>query len=51
MRTRRLTSPWPFLLSALPKRGIVQNLPPPPRKPAKLKPLPPADKWTQETLL
>jgi hypothetical protein len=53
MRTRRLTSPWPFLLSVLPKRGLVQNLPPKvkKRKPRALPPAPAAHLWVQEGLL
>lgn len=49
MRTRRLKTPWPFLYSAT-KRGLVQNLPPRPKKPSRLKPVRPSDKWEQEAL-
>lgn len=52
MRTRRLTSPWPFLFSVT-ARSLVQNLPPAEkRKPrARLKRVPSSDKWIQEVIL
>jgi hypothetical protein len=51
-RPRRLTSPWPFLYSVVPgRRGLVRNLPPRPKKPTRLKKLPPSAQWTQEMLL
>ena len=48
---RRLQSPWPFPMSVTATGKVLQNLPPKPRKPARLKKLPPADQWTQEALL
>ncbi len=50
MKTRRLKSPWPFPVSVT-ERGLVQNLPPHPPKPKRLKRIPTPDKWTQEYLL
>lgn len=51
-RTRRLTSPWPFLYSVDPgKRGLVRNLPPKPKAPKRLKKVAPPSKWVQEPLL
>lgn len=40
-------------MSVVPGRGLVQNLPPPKKRPRpkKLKPVPPSDFWTQEALL
>lgn len=53
MRKRRLTYPWPFLLSVDEKRGLVENVqPPPPKiKRTRLKKIPPSNTWTQDNLL
>lgn len=50
-RTRRLTAPWPFKHSVLPGRGLVLNIAPRPRKPARLAPVRPACDWEQGALL
>lgn len=51
-RTRRLKTPWPFLWGVEPgRRGLVRYLPPIKPKPRRLRKIPPASKWTQETLL
>jgi len=52
MKTRRLTSPWPFP-SSVTEEGMVRNLPPKVKKPPRqrLKRVPSSDKWTQEALL
>ena len=50
-RTRKLTSPWPFQWSVVPRRGLVRNVAPPAKKPARLAKVRPPNKWTQETLL
>lgn len=50
MKTRRLLMPWPFLYSVT-SRGLVQNLPPKPKPRARLKRVPPANRWKQEPLL
>lgn len=51
MRKRRLVEPWPFLFSVVPGRGLVLNLPPPKKKPTRLRKVRSSDKWEQETLL
>ncbi len=51
MRTRRLTQPWPFLYSCIPGRGWVQNLPPKPKPPRRLKRIPPSSEWKQDPLI
>jgi len=50
VKTRRLTSPWPFMFSVT-SRGLVQNLPPKPAPLRRLKRAPSVDKWKQEALL
>ena len=50
MKTRRLTSPWPFPLSVVGKH-LVQNLPPKPKPLARLKRVKPSSNWKQEPLL
>lgn len=50
-KTRRLTAPWPFLWSIVPKRGLVRNLEPKRKKTPRLKKVKPANQWTQEALL
>ena len=50
MKTRRLTSPWPFLYSVT-SHGLVQNLPPKPKALKRLKRVPASNRWKQEALL
>lgn len=51
MRKRRLAEPWPFLYSVVPKRGLVVNLPPPEKKPTRLRKVRPSSEWQQGALL
>ncbi len=51
MRKRRLAEPWPFLYSVVPKRGLVVNLPPPAKKPTRLRKVRPIATAQQVDLL